>query len=478
VGAGSPPDGIGDVCQCGDVDNNGFVTSVDATFAQNASLNLPPYTGGVTTLPGYLKCDADGDGLCSSTDAILIGRAAIGLTAAIKQECPAAMSAVGGGLGNGRPTPTPCSPATFPTIPDLNAEGWLGGDGGASILMPDGSSVWLFGDSFIGPANATDRTNVIVNNSIGTSACNGNSWGALDHFWGQFGTAPAAFFNNPDGTSVEWPFDAFLSLSGSSLYVLLQRVKRTPGVGLGFTPTGTDLAIISTSDPVGAWTNPSEWTQQIIPINTSTDVYPNAAAIEPGDGNVYIYTLLTPCTGCTPMTIVKAPLNDLNHFVTDLQYLSGSTGKWTPLGPGWENDAKHVMDSGASEMTVRWHEAQKEWIAVYLPPFTSQIVMRTAPAPQENSPPESLIWSSEQPIYQVPEMTPGGAGYDPNNVCYAALEHIEWATPKSMVVTYACNYLNPLNTPAQNFAFLETDMSIYYPEPVTIRAIGRSSRWR
>jgi hypothetical protein len=37
-----------------------------------------------------------------------------------------------------------------------------------------------------------------------------------------------------------------------------------------------------------------------------------------------------------------------------------------------------------------------------------------------------------------------------------------------MVVTYACNYNNPLNTGLQNLKFLETDMNIYYPEPVII----------
>jgi hypothetical protein len=73
---------------------------------------------------------------------------------------------------------------------------------------------------------------------------------------------------------------------------------------------------------------------------------------------------------------------------------------------------------------------------------------------------QSLTWSSPQPILNpIPEMTASG---DPNyqtNQCYAAQEHIEWATPTSMVVTYDCN--NSLST-------VKTDVNLYHPVPVLI----------
>jgi hypothetical protein len=449
VGQGSAPDGIGDACQCGDVNNDGIVTGVDRTILSRSLAGLSPYFS-VNAMPGYDKCDVNGDGLCNTGDATVISRATVGLPPAIKQECPAAMSAVGGGLGNGQPTPTPCPPATSPTIPDLNAEGWLGGDSGASVLMPDGSSVWVFGDSFIGQANATDRNNyrAFVNNSIGISACNGSSWGAMDHYWGQFGTVPEAFFNPT--LDFDWPQEVFYS--GSNLYVVLQRGVRSSG-GLGFTLTGTDLAIVSNSDPVGAWTNPGEWTQQIVPINTSSGAsgaWPNSATIQSSDGFVYIYTSLSPNGFITPMAIVRAPLNDLSNIGSDLEYLS-QDGTWRQGLVA--SDAQHVMDDGFSGMSVTWHAAQNEWIAVYIPGFSNQIVIRTAP---------NFLgpWSAPQAKYPIPEMTSGGAGYDPNNFCYGAFEHIEWATPTSMVVTYDCNNSNTTT--------LVNDMEIYHPVPVTI----------
>jgi hypothetical protein len=90
VEVGSPPDGIGDACQCGDVNNDGFVTGIDAILIERAvaGLNNPP---GVTNLPGYQKCDVNGSDTCDGIDATIIQRAMIGLGPGIKQLCPAAV---------------------------------------------------------------------------------------------------------------------------------------------------------------------------------------------------------------------------------------------------------------------------------------------------------------------------------------------------------------------------------------------------
>ena len=94
IGTGSPPDGIGDACQCGDVDNNGIVNNNDATFIKHAVAGIPPYAGGVTTLPGYHKCQVvtgspPGD-TCNNTQASLTQRAVSGLAPGIQQGCHAA----------------------------------------------------------------------------------------------------------------------------------------------------------------------------------------------------------------------------------------------------------------------------------------------------------------------------------------------------------------------------------------------------
>jgi hypothetical protein len=90
VGSGSPPDGIGDACQCGDVTNDGVVDVSDKTIFSRSLAGLSPY-GSVGAMPGFSKCDVNGDGLCNLSDYIIVSRALAGLGPGIQQKCTAAV---------------------------------------------------------------------------------------------------------------------------------------------------------------------------------------------------------------------------------------------------------------------------------------------------------------------------------------------------------------------------------------------------
>lgn len=66
--ADSDADGIGDACECGDADTNGFIDSSDARLIQRCS---------VGSIPCPALCDVTADGLCNTTDARLIQRFAV-----------------------------------------------------------------------------------------------------------------------------------------------------------------------------------------------------------------------------------------------------------------------------------------------------------------------------------------------------------------------------------------------------------------
>jgi hypothetical protein len=92
IGAGSPPDGIGDACQCGDVNGDGRVTAVDSVVITR-SLLIPP----TATITRQDLCDVGAGGSnpatldCSLADAVVIRRAQlIPPTATVLQTCPAA----------------------------------------------------------------------------------------------------------------------------------------------------------------------------------------------------------------------------------------------------------------------------------------------------------------------------------------------------------------------------------------------------
>ncbi len=78
------PDGIGDACQCGDVNNDGKVTNTDSTLIKLFMFGL--------TMPSMNTdfCDVNGDSSCTNTDSVLIQRTLLDLPPGLKQTCKAA----------------------------------------------------------------------------------------------------------------------------------------------------------------------------------------------------------------------------------------------------------------------------------------------------------------------------------------------------------------------------------------------------
>lgn len=88
VGAGSLPDGVGDECQCGDVNGDGQVSSVDVAITMGA-LMLPPRA----TMARPDLCDVGSSLDCGTVDAAITFRALmLPPLAAIQQQCEPAES--------------------------------------------------------------------------------------------------------------------------------------------------------------------------------------------------------------------------------------------------------------------------------------------------------------------------------------------------------------------------------------------------
>lgn len=78
IGPGSAPDGIGDACQCGDVNDDGVVSLLDAVTIQRALLTPP-----AATLSAPDRCDVGGSAGCTLADAVLIRRALLSPPSAV-----------------------------------------------------------------------------------------------------------------------------------------------------------------------------------------------------------------------------------------------------------------------------------------------------------------------------------------------------------------------------------------------------------
>jgi subtilisin family serine protease len=82
LGLDQPADGIGDVCQCGDVSGNGRITANDGLLISRASLGVAD--------PGFRRpelCDVGGTPACTANDTLIVMQALLGLGPGVEQVC-------------------------------------------------------------------------------------------------------------------------------------------------------------------------------------------------------------------------------------------------------------------------------------------------------------------------------------------------------------------------------------------------------
>jgi hypothetical protein len=154
-----------------------------------------------------------------------------------------------------------------------------------------------------------------------------------------------------------------------------------------------------------------------------------------GASYAYFFTAI----GSPPyLALLRIPLADLDHLArpgnSDWQYRS-SAGKWK----NWQDtattlpsDNAPVINPGATEMTVRWHDATHQWLAVYPLGLQKQAHYSLS---------ASLTggWGPSENLYAYPELDPSNPNYTSNLFCYAVKEHVELETARQLIFTYACN---------------------------------------
>jgi hypothetical protein len=342
------------------------------------------------------------------------------------------------------------SSAQQPRIAFPFTQGWEGADAAYSIQLSADRYLWLFGDTFVGPPNDAQRKHILAmpRNSIGIADCPPEKPCKLRYFWSKMGTnMPRAFFDT--GTEEWfWPLDGFVWKD--KLYILLSRFEAKGEGAFGFQNIGVTLATIANFH-----SSPAQWKIQYQPILASTLVMPGNSIVVRGE-YVNCFTFVDQ-HGTRYTALTRLPLKELKNAALSnghWQYLSAD-GSWKAWKTGTlPDDTKHVMSAGYTEFTVRYHPAEKCWLAV-MPANILEGRGLYSTAPAFEGP-----WSEPQTLYRYPEMQPGNANYTKNVFCYADKEHPELESSGSLVFTYACNsfVLNEVTT----------NPKLYYPMVVTM----------
>lgn len=366
----------------------------------------------------------------------------VGFASALLASCGAQRSA----LAN-PPASSPDPAGFFPY-----QQGWLGADSAYSVPFGGGRSLWLLGDTFIGPPNATSRKQAtgFIRNSIAISSCAGKSCSFRYHWAGMSTSAPNSMFSAPGSNSDWlWPLDGFVYKG--TLYLAFMQMRAQGSGAFGFAYSGTQLASVS-----NYLAEPSQWSIRYQELNVGGSAVLGVSIVlnegpggnpDPSNPNgasyAYFFTVVPEKAPAPPhMALLRLPLSQLNGAArpgnSNWEYLKSDSAwsRWPDTDTVVPSDAALVINPGATEMTVRYHAATQQWIAVYPIPLDRDArysISRSLTGP----------WGRSEELYSYPEMQPGSPDYTSSVLCYAAKEHIEFEAAGRMFFTYACNSVKP-----------------------------------
>lgn len=301
----------------------------------------------------------------------------------------------------------------IPTNPDI-----LGRDGGYSALF-QGYSVWLYGDTFLAKPNAEDQTLLSDSWSFTTDL---NAQDGISGFHEQLDSAAAPTMILPLTAAEEaynqahnvnncqaqpcgarwalWPSSIVVNPKDGSALIFYMLVSAQPG-NFNFQGIGTSVA---------TWQNFQQQPQR--PTLNPPIVAGHADLLftqnEPGfgsapfisNGTLYAYGC-SYNSGCQLGKVAPSSAQDRGAW----SFYAGN-GNWSAQ----ISDAVTVFND-ANILSISWNPYLQRYLAVYSPPFSQNVVLRTSTNPEGP-------WSSE--IVAFVAMQPAGG-----NV-YDALAHVEY----------------------------------------------------
>lgn len=328
--------------------------------------------------------------------------------------------------------------------------GWIGADGDYTVKLPDGQTLWLFSDTFVGRIQNHHRHPAkMIHNSAAWQQGLDPATARVKFFYGKTPAGePTALIAPADGRGWFWIFDGTMA-DGKLILFLVQIESKNIKSAFGFRQFGNWLG--SVANPLAP---PTEWqvTQRKIPFAkfTARENLSFGASTFKTNGYVYVFGTRDRKNAGHTMILARAPETRLDHFAS-WQFRARN---------GWTTNvaaAAGLCDGIASEYSVSWLPASRQYVLIYTDHgLSDKIMVRTAPQPWGP-------WSRPAVVYRCPETR-----WDKRNFCYAAKAHPMLATaPDELIVTHAANSFE--------FNHLTGDARLYWPRFVRVKWHGSNS---
>jgi hypothetical protein len=299
----------------------------------------------------------------------------------------------------------------LPTNPDI-----LGRDGVYSAVF-SGYSVWIYGDTFLAKPNADGRTLISDSWSYTTSL---NAQNGVTGFQERLDSAGApsmllvesptefAFNQAHNGSPCQqqpcgarwalWPSSIVADTANNRALVFYMLVSAMPG-NFNFQGVGNSVALWQdfSQQPQRPTFNPPIVADHPDLMFTQNDPNFGSAALI-ANGTLYVYGCGAPANasdkGCRLAKL--DPANILNR--SDWSFYAGN-GNWSSQ----LSDAASVF-SNPNILSVAWNTYLQQYVAVYSPVFSQNVVVRTSPNPEGP-------WSREMTAFVAMQPTSGNV-YD------------------------------------------------------------------
>ncbi len=340
----------------------------------------------------------------------------------------------------------------LPVFPDK--DGWYGGDGAYSIKLDKERTLWLFGDTFVSCNRwREDRINmdVVLGTTLAVSSCSADNKFKIKYYLEQKNEKYVSSFGEDAWL---WPQDPFII--NNVLYIPLIAIEPTNNAGevFNFKISGHKFARVRDFSAA----DPRAWSYDYVDLTSflSPEISAFAATSIVHNNYVYFYPFYVNMKDNLSIfgnILARISSDKIDHPQDAIEYYT-KEGLWEKvLKP---ENVKVVLDAGVSELSVRYHDADKKWIAVYMTIQNkgNQLLYQTADQPEGP-------WSKPKALdVKVPELDPKSPLYDKGNFCYAGKEHSEFSRDKNLVVTYVCNSSEDMQN--QN-SFLRRNLFLYRP---------------
>ena len=307
----------------------------------------------------------------------------------------------------------------------LQTNGWLGSDDGESIVLSPKKTLWLFGDTFIGPLSNGVRVAgaPMINSTIGIQDRKKSPPDCMTFYWKEKGGKPASFFPHQATTPGDYYWVTKGVMLKGELFLFGYCISGGAAQGLlGWKVAGSTL--IRVSNPLDS---PEHWVQKAYPLNVGEgNTFYSALVVKPP--YLYLYGIVEP----RQTALARVRIDDLTAGKLAEAYEYWVNG---PQGPHWGKQATNCVPQFLpvnSECSVHYEPAWKLYICFTYDVFTPEIFLTTA---KELTGP----WSKPIPIYKVPEHD----RYSFKVMSYAVRQHPELSSRTGEVIlTYATNIPN------------------------------------